>query len=115
MRQAAEINSSLMALRSCLSARASGKSHVPFRESVLTRVLRDALTMQDAATAVLCCVSPACSHLERSLNTLRSAVNLTGQTKPTCPVDEELQDRGIVEGGPNTWDTAALAAWIQEQ
>jgi len=115
MRQAAEINSSLMALRSCLSARASGKSHVPFRESILTRVLRDALTTQDAATAVLCCVSPACSHLERSLNTLRSAVNLTGQTKPTCPVDEELQEKGIVKGGPNTWDAAALVAWMQDQ
>lgn len=115
MKQAAEINSSLMALRNCLAARASGKSHVPFRESILTRVLRDALTMEDAATAVLCCVSPACSHLERSLNTLRSAVNLTGQTKPTCPVDEELQEKGIIKGGPNTWDVAALAAWIQEQ
>jgi len=115
MKQAAEINSSRMALRTCLAARASGKSHIPFRESVLTRVLRDALTMQGAATAVLCCVSPACSHLERSLNTLRSAVNLTSQTKPTCPVDEELQEKGIVMGGPNTWDVAALAAWIQEQ
>jgi len=115
MKEAAEINSSLMALRTCLAARASGKSHVPFRESVLTRVLRDALTMPDATTAVLCCVSPACSHTERSLNTLRSAVNLTGQTKPTCPVDEELQEKGIVKGGPNTWDASALAAWIQEQ
>jgi len=115
MKEAAEINSSLMTLRNCLAARASGKSHIPFRESVLTRVLRDALTMQDAATAVLCCVSPACSHMERSLNTLISAVNLTGHTKPTCPVDEELQEKGIVKGGPHTWDATTLAAWIQEQ
>jgi kinesin family protein 2/24 len=115
MKQAAEINSSLMALRTCLAARSSGKSHIPFRESVLTRVLRDALTMQDAATAVLCCVSPACSHLERTLNTLRSAVNLTGNTNPTRPVDEELGEKGIVKGGPNTWDPAALATWIEEQ
>lgn len=115
MKEAAEINSSLLALRTCLAARASGKSHVPFRESVLTRVLRDALTMQDAATAVLCCVSPACSHLERTLNTLKSAVNLTGQTKPTCPVDEDLQEKGIAKGGPTTWDAAALADWFQEQ
>merc|ERR1712070_168750 len=81
----------------------------------LTCCLRDALTIPDAATAVLCCISPACSHLERSLNTLRSAVNLAGQTKPTCPVDEELMEKGIVKGGPNTWDGAALAAWMQEQ
>merc|ERR1712014_205298 len=115
MKEAAEINTSLMALRTCLAARASGKAYVPFRESVLTRVLRDAFTMQDAAIAVLCCVSPACSHLERSLNTLRAAVNLTGQTKPTCAVDEELQEKGIAKGGPSTWDAAALAAWIQDQ
>lgn len=115
MKQAAEINSSLMALRACLAARASGKSHIPFRESILTRVLKDAFTMQDAATAVLCCVSPACSHLERTLNTLRSAVNLTGQPMPTRPVDEELQEKGIVKGGPATWDATALATWIQQQ
>jgi kinesin family protein 2/24 len=115
MKEAADINSSLMALRTCLAARASGKSHIPFRESVLTRVLRDVLTMQDAATAVLCCVSPACSHLERSLNTLRSAVHLTGQPRPSCPVDEELQDKGVVKGGPSTWGAAALSAWIHAQ
>lgn len=115
MKEAAEINSSLMALRTCLASRASGKAHVPFRDSVLTRVLRDALTMQDAAIAVLCCVSPACSHMERSLNTLRSAVNLAGQTKPACPVDEELREKGIAKGGPTVWDAAELAAWIKEQ
>lgn len=27
----------------------------------------------------------------------------------------ELQEKGIVKGGPTTWDAAALAAWIQEQ
>lgn len=115
MKEAAEINSSLMALKTCLVARASGKSHVPFRESVLTRVLRDSLTMKEAATAVLCCVSPACSHLERTLSTLRSAVNLTGQLKPTCPEEEELQEKvdSILKGGPNTWDAEALNAWIQ--
>ena len=115
MREAAEINSSLMALRTCLAARASGKAHVPYRESMLTRVLRDALTRPDAATAVLCCVSPACSHMERTLVTLRSAVNLTGQKSPSKPVEEEIKDKGIVKGGPSDWDADALATWLSEQ
>lgn len=115
MKEAAEINTSLMALRTCLAARASGKAHVPYRESVLTRVLRDALTEGSAATAVLCCVSPACSHLERTLVTLRSAVNLTGQTKPMEPFDEELQEKGIVKGGPSQWDSEAMVSWIEKQ
>jgi hypothetical protein len=30
-------------------------------------------------------------------------------------VDEELQEKGVVKGGPNTWGAAALSAWIHEQ
>merc|ERR1711959_748964 len=71
MAQAAEINMSLMALKNCLQARALRQSRVPFRESVLTRVLRDALTRKEALTACVTCVSPACSHMEHSLNTLK--------------------------------------------
>jgi len=115
MKEAAEINTSLMALRTCLAARAKGATHVPYRESVLTRVLRDAFTNQEALTAVLCCVSPACSHLERTLTTLRSAVQLTGQTKPAAPVDEVLREAGVVKGGPGTWNAEALASWVSQQ
>ena len=101
MAEAAEINASLMALKTCpmpnaqrpmpmpsaqrptpnaqcpmtndptcyrcLHARATAAPHVPFRDSTLTRVLQDALTDPKATTAVLACLSPACSHLELSL------------------------------------------------
>ena len=116
MKEAADINSSLMALRTCLAARASGgKKHVPYRESILTRVLRDAFVAEEAATAVLCCVSPACSHLERTLATLRSAVHLTGQGRPVAPVEEVVKEEGVVKGGPSTWDADALANWVAGQ
>ena len=78
MAEAAEINASLMAVNSCLRARASGASHVPYRDSTLTRVLRDALTQPDSQVAMLACVSPACSHFERTTCTLRNAVKLLG-------------------------------------
>lgn len=115
MKEAAEINTSLMVLRTCLAARASGKAHVPYRESALTRVLRDSFIQGSAGTAVLCCVSPACSHMERTLITLQSAVNLTTQVKVTQPVDEELQEKGVLKGGPTTWDSEAVLSWIEQQ
>jgi kinesin family protein 2/24 len=115
MKEAAEINTSLSVLQTCIAARASGQAHVPYRESVLTRVLRDAFTQEGATTAVLCCVSPACSHEERTLVTLRSAVRLTGCGRPTEAVDEELHEEGIVKGGPSKWDAEAVLTWLDEQ
>jgi len=115
MKEAAEINKSLSVLQTCIAARASGQAHVPYRESVLTRVLRDALTQECATTAVLCCVSPACSHVERTLVTLRSAVRLMGHAQPTECVDEELHEKGIVKGGPSKWDAETLLMWIDGQ
>jgi len=115
MKEAAEINKSLMVLKACIEARAAGKVHIPYRESQLTRVLRDALTSDDACTAVLCCISPACSHLERSLVTLRTAVNLTGRSNPRSPVEQVIQEKGVVKGGPATWDSDALGTWVESQ
>ena len=115
MKEAAEINKSLMVLKTCLEARAAGKAHIPYRESLLTRVLRDALTNEASCTAVVCCVSPACSHLERSLNTLKSAVNLTGRPNTQAPVQQVIQEKGVVKAGPTGWDAEALASWVLSQ
>merc|ERR1711988_1435815 len=78
MAEAAEINASLMAVNSCLRARATAAKHVPYRDSILTRVLRDSLTDESSCIAMLVCVSPACSHLERTTCTLKNAVKLLG-------------------------------------
>jgi len=115
MTEAAEINSSLMTLRKCLQARALGQSHVPFRESALTRVLRDALITPDAETALLACVSPACSHLERTQATLKAAIQLMGETKPPAVVEQDIHVKGIRLGGPKTWDAEALRSWVAQQ
>jgi len=90
MAEAAEINASLMAVSSCLRARAVGQSHVPYRESTLTRVLRDAFTEDSSSLAMLACVSPACSHLERTTCTIRNAVKLLGDVKLPAVIAEEL-------------------------
>ncbi|KAK3235284.1 hypothetical protein CYMTET_54503 [Cymbomonas tetramitiformis] len=103
MAEAAEINASLMAVNSCLRARATGAGHAPFRESTLTRVLRDAFTEPSSCLALLACVSPASSHLERTTCTLKNAVKLLGDgplptmvvedvaAPSTQPVDQDLK------------------------
>ena len=122
--EAKEISNSLAVLRTCLRSRTTPGSHVPFRESVLTRVLKDTLTDPQAATALLACVSPCCTHIEHSLRTLKTAVYLTASgssaagDESTLGVhveEEELKMAAVVKKGPATWDHAALCSWITEQ
>ena len=133
--EAKEISNSLATLRACLRSRASkdtGQQHAPFRESVLTRVLKDALTDPTATTALLACVSPACTHLEHTLRTLRTATYLTapsggGAPGGGAPTDESGAAVGGVEEeelraatpalqkGPSLWDAATLRAWVEAQ
>merc|ERR1711998_64411 len=104
-----------MALKNCLQARAMGKARMPYRESVLTRVLRDALTKDEALTACVTCVSPACTHMEHSLNTLKTAWCLVGDLKRPKPENEQLREPGIRKGGPTKWSTEEVATWVLEQ
>lgn len=68
--EGAEINKSLLALKECIRALGMGKSHVPFRGSVLTEVLRDSF-LGNSRTTMIATISPNASHCENSLNTLR--------------------------------------------
>lgn len=112
MQEAAEINTSLSTLKACLQARASHAAHIPFRESILTRVLRDSLVDEDSTTVMIACVSPACSHFEHSFGTLNAATHLMGNMN-RVPVDEEfVSEITVRKGGPKTWSTEQLAAWI---
>jgi hypothetical protein len=86
-----EINVSLSALKECirkramrLRAKAEGRTrdakrvHMPFRRSVLTRILRDALVDERGGTAVIATVSPSASDTEHSHNTLQHACLMAG-------------------------------------
>jgi len=87
----------------------------PFRESVLTRVLKDALTDPSSATALLACVSPACSHTEHSIRTLRTAAYLTGDEKETLE-EEEVKTPAVRDTRePKHWDHETLQKWVEEQ
>ncbi|KAL3381826.1 hypothetical protein AABB24_001765 [Solanum stoloniferum] len=74
LEEAKTINQSLTALGKVINAMTSstpGKpTHIPYRDSKLTRILQDALG-GCSQTALLCCCSPSPSNSSESLSTLR--------------------------------------------
>ena len=70
--ESAEINKSLLALKECVRALDSGSSHVPYRASKLTMILKDSFS-KDARTVMISCISPVASSADHTLNTLRYA------------------------------------------
>ena len=69
------INSGLLALGNVISALGDPKrksSHVPYRESKITRLLKDSLG-GNARTAMITCLSPAADNFAENLNSLKYA------------------------------------------
>jgi kinesin family protein 2/24 len=71
--EGAEINKSLLALKECVRALDSNSSHVPYRASKLTLVLKDSFTNKKSRTVMIATVSPAASSADHTINTLRYA------------------------------------------
>ncbi len=66
------INKSLLALGSCINALSQGMTHVPFRDSKLTRLLKDTLG-GNCKTVMIANVSPCVSNFEDTYSTLNYA------------------------------------------
>ncbi len=82
------INRSLLSLANCINALADRTRrthvHVPYRDSKLTRLLRDSLSGTSIST-MLCNVSPASDQYDETLNTLKYANRAKQMTPPQIP------------------------------
>ena len=76
-KESIHINSGLLALGNVISAlsTADGKKksiHIPYRDSKITRILKDSLG-GNANTLMICCISPSSCNLDESLNAVKYA------------------------------------------
>ncbi|KAL7647807.1 UNVERIFIED_CONTAM: hypothetical protein RMT77_001416 [Armadillidium vulgare] len=86
--EAKNINKSLSALGNVISSLADGKSHVPYRDSKLTRILQESLGGNARTTIVICC-SPASYNESETKSTLD--FGRRAKTVKNCvTVNEEL-------------------------
>ncbi|XP_007944279.1 kinesin-like protein KIF7 [Orycteropus afer afer] len=75
LKESIQINSSLLALGNVISALGDSQrrgSHIPYRDSKITRILKDSLG-GNAKTVMIACVSPSSSDFDETLNTLNYA------------------------------------------
>jgi kinesin family member 2/24 len=108
--EGAEINTSLLALKEVIRALATGDTwtHVPFRGSKLTQVLKQSFVGQNCRSVMIACVSPNMANCEPTLNTLRYADRVkerhpeTGALvvpKVTTPVRSSVRSASAAIGG----------------
>ncbi|KAF8373365.1 klp-11 [Pristionchus pacificus] len=91
LKEATKINLSLSALGNVISALVDGRSsHIPYRDSKLTRLLQDSLG-GNSKTVMVACIGPASYNFEETLSTLRYA-NRAKNIKNRPKINEDPKD-----------------------
>lgn len=91
LKEASRINLSLTCLSLVIRALTdSNSSHIPYRNSKLTRLLSSSLG-GNSKTLLIACISPARSSLDETLNTLRFA-SRTKRIKNSAMINEDAKD-----------------------
>lgn len=124
------INKSLLTLGNVINKLSSGEvgssSHIPYRDSKLTRLLQPALG-GNARTTIICAVTPAILHVEETLSTLKfasRAKKVTNHAKTNEFLDDraklrraekelvalKLELHRLKAGGKNGGDIAQMAS-----
>jgi len=88
LEEAKEINKSLSALGNVINALTTGKGHVPYRDSKLTRLLSDSLGGNSKTCIIVTC-SPCDYNVEETISTLRFGTNCK-KVKNKPKVNQEL-------------------------
>merc|ERR1719482_481039 len=121
MEETKAINTSLLALKECIQARTlaatpgQGHTHVPYRRSKLTHLLKDVFDISCprlSATVVIATLSPLAANVAQTTSTLkyacpfREAVGLFGmKAKTGVTLEKNPRD-------PALWTAEELAAWL---
>mmetsp|Transcript_53428 Transcript_53428/g.158138 ORF Transcript_53428/g.158138 Transcript_53428/m.158138 type:complete len:204 (-) Transcript_53428:72-683(-) len=96
LKEATKINLSLSALGNCISALVDGKStHIPYRDSKLTRLLQDSLG-GNTKTVMVANLGPADWNYDETLSTLRYA-NRAKNIKNKPKINEDPKDAMLRE------------------
>ncbi|XP_053934089.1 kinesin-like protein KIF7 isoform X1 [Cuculus canorus] len=94
LKESIQINSGLLALGNVISALGDPRrksSHIPYRDSKITRILKDSLG-GNAQTVMIACISPCSSDFDESLNTLNyasRAQNIQNKAVVNCRKETE--------------------------
>eukprot|EP00736_Rhodelphis_marinus_P005404 Rmarinus@m.2958 len=83
--EARRADRSIASLHTCVKHLAQGKSHVPYRDSKLTRILQDSLS-GTSRTALIVTASPAPHSLDETISTLKFATTarcIKGKPSPS--------------------------------
>ncbi|XP_068630333.1 kinesin-like protein KIF18A [Battus philenor] len=107
-KEGANINKSLLSLGNCINKLADGSSYIPYRDSKLTRLLKDSLG-GNCKTVMIANISPSGASYEDTYNTLKYAARankiqlkikkniVDGNMRPSqyVKINEELKKRVI--------------------
>ncbi|CAA2974341.1 kinesin NACK2 [Olea europaea subsp. europaea] len=96
LKEGCHINRSLLTLGTVIRKLSKGRNgHIPYRDSKLTRILQNCLG-GNARTAIICTMSPAHSHVEKSRNTLLFA-SCAKQVNTNARVNVVMSEKALVK------------------
>jgi kinesin family member 2/24 len=120
-KESSEINASLWALKECIRSRASGNDtsavHVPYRSSVLTRILREPLEREGAQLCVIATVAPNATDTEHTLETLKTLANFVGADSNSEETAVVTLPRNAVNNmiAPKQWDYKQVCSFLKKK
>ena len=70
--EGSNINKSLLALGNCIQNLERGENYIPYRDSKLTRIIKEELS-GNSQNIMIACINPSVAHSDETLNTLNYA------------------------------------------
>mmetsp|Transcript_18249 Transcript_18249/g.33918 ORF Transcript_18249/g.33918 Transcript_18249/m.33918 type:complete len:479 (-) Transcript_18249:88-1524(-) len=114
LKEMKEINKSLGDLKECIrltlvNSKGGKQQHIPYRRSVLTRLLRTSLDVSptsEVKTTFLCHVAPTRRSLPMTINSLNYAEQMVSATNAAREAAKFK--------GPEKWSPKMVASWVEK-